>query len=52
MVGGMLAETRMHTVALVQEVTVAQENQASLVTVEMALEEGKSLHFEEGKVQL
>lgn len=38
--GGMQEEIGMHTVALVQEVNVVQENQASLLTVEMAQGEG------------
>lgn len=43
MVDGMLPETGMHIVALVQEVNVDQENQVSLLTVAMAQEEGN--HF-------
>lgn len=39
----MLAEIGMHIVALVQEVIVVLENQASLVSVEMAQEEGNNL---------
>lgn len=44
MVGGVLAETGMHTAALVQEVIVEQKNQVSWVTV-VAMAQGEGTFF-------